>query len=493
MCRLASLWLLLSLLLPRALLATTVTYHLREEQTSGTFVGNVERDMLINKELEPQDAINLKYTLSSTGNPQASLFSMNETSSTITTNERIDREEVCPGQVDCQITLSIAVYRRTENTLDLFKLWNAVINIIDTNDNAPTFPQPYVSLSVPESVPPMHVLRTSGAEDRDKGGNNSVQEYRLSPPSLVFGLNVVRNPDGSSDLGIVVKQQLDREEQEFYILTVVVTDGGFPQRTGSLTVNVTVADVNDNPPVFARSSYNVSVEENVIVGTPVVQVNATDRDKDINGQVTYSFSPRVTEEVRTRLQIDPNSGVISARGDIDFEERQQYQFLVEAKDRGSPQLSGATVVVLNVQDVNDNSPQININLTPGGDSLAEDEAVGKFIAHVSVSDRDSGQNSAVVCSMRDEHFTLQKFYDHAHNMYKVLLSEPLDYEAAHAHLVSITCRDSGRPPLASSSSFTVQVRDVNDNAPEFERQAYMGSVIENRLDSRQLLQVGLRS
>lgn len=486
-CRPLSLFLFLAFL-PRFTEAASVTYPFREEQDNGTYVGNIERDMLLQGELDPLDAFNLEYTLSTDGNPQAALFAINATSSTITTAQRIDREAVCPGLLKCEIKLTVAVYKRG-TSLDLFKLWHAVVSISDINDNHPTFPQPAVSLSVPESVPPQHVLHTSGAEDRDTGGSNSVQSYSISPPNPLFGLNVVANPDGTSDLGIVIKGQLDREQQEFYQLKVVVTDGGFPAKTGSLTVNITVADINDNRPEFARSSYNVSVEENVRAGAAILQVSASDRDSGPNGDVTYSFSPRVSALVRNRLQIDTHTGVISARGPIDFEEERRYQFLVEARDQGNPQLSGAAVVVLNVQDVNDNAPQIVVNLTPGSDNVTEDEAVGKFIAHVSVSDRDSGQNSVVVCSMSDDHFTLQKLYDHANNMYKVLLSRPLDYEAAPSHRVSITCRDSGRPALANSTSFTVHVRDVNDNAPAFSQPTYTASVTENKLDVHYLLQV----
>ncbi|XP_076468205.1 protocadherin-7-like isoform X1 [Babylonia areolata] len=478
----------LFLCLVRVTEQATVTYQLREEQESGTFVGNIERDMLIRGELDPQDAFNLKYTLSSAGKDGAALFSMNETSSTITTASRIDREEVCPGEADCQIKLSIAVYKRGKS-LDLFKLWNAEVNINDINDNSPTFPQPYVSLSVPESVPPPHVLHTSGAEDRDKGGSNSVQEYRLSPPSSLFDLNVGRNPDGSADLGIVIKQQLDREVTESYLLRVMVTDGGFPQRTGSLTINITVADINDNRPKFFRGTYNVTVRENVSPGETILHVSATDLDKGPNGDITYAFSSRVTEDVRTHLQIDEYTGIISARGPIDYEERKHYQFSVEARDSGNPSMTGTAAVILNILDVNDNAPQININLTPGGSNLTEDEAVGKFIAHVSVSDRDSGQNSVVICSMEDDHFSLNKFYDHANNMYKVLLSHALDFETSSSHRVTITCRDTGSPPLANSTGFLVHVRDVNDNAPVFSQNTYTASVIENQLQSQALLQV----
>ncbi|KAL8574391.1 hypothetical protein ACOMHN_062904 [Nucella lapillus] len=483
-------WLLLVHLLLLACVseAVSVTYQLREEQESGTFVGNIERDMLISGDLDAQDAFNLKYTLSSADKNGASLFSMNETSSTITTAGRIDREAVCPEEVDCQVKLSIAVYKRGKS-LYLFKLWNAVVNINDINDNSPTFPKPYVSLSVPESVPPPHVLHTGGAEDKDKGGRNSVQEYRLSPPNPLFDLNVGRNPDGSADLGIVIKQQLDREVTESYLLRVIVTDGGFPQRTGSLTVNITVADINDNRPKFFRGTYNVTVRENTPVDQAILQVSATDQDQGPNGDLTYTFSSRVTDDVRTHLQIDEFTGIISARSPIDYEEKNHYQFTVEAKDNGNPSMTGTTAVVINIEDANDNAPQININLTPGGSNLTEDEAVGKFIAHVSVLDRDAGQNSVVICSMEDDHFSLQKFYDHANNMYKILLSHPLDYETSSVHRVTITCRDTGAPPLTNSTGFTMHVRDVNDNAPVFSQSTYTGTVIENQLRSEALLQV----
>lgn len=465
-----------------------VIYTHTEEQPRGTFVGNIRYDMLLRQELSPEENTNLRFRLTNSSGSQAYLFTINETSSTISTTQRIDREAVCPQQRDCLVTLEIAVYKQGAATLDLFKLWKAVVNITDMNDNAPKFPAAQVSLSVSESASPARVL-TRGAVDPDTGGNNSVQAYRLTPLSPptegLFRLSVVGNLDGSSDLEIVINQEVDRETRDFYQLLITAVDGGYPQKSGSLTVNITVADVNDNKPRFLQQSYNATVEENVGLQTPILQVMAVDDDIGDNARIKYVLSPRATDIVRNSLTIDSQTGVISVLGSIDYEANKQFQFLVEARNEAPSYWSTEAFVVINVLDTNDNAPQISINLSPDGTNLLESEPVGKFVAHVSVSDLDDGDNGRVSCSVDDPSFSLENLWD----MYKVILSMPLDYEAAPSHRVTITCRDHGQPALSSSASFTVQVLDVNDLAPIFSKNIYTSSITENSYEVQKLLQV----
>jgi hypothetical protein len=203
------------------------------------------------------------------------MFTMNQTSSSITTMQRIDREAVCPGQTDCVARLRVNVYNRALN-FDLIKIWDVFINITDVNDNEPVFPSPTVVLSVPENVPVGHILHTSGAEDLDKGGTNSVQSYELAETgwSDLFRLKVTTSPDGLTDLGLELLEPLDRETRSLYQLKIVAYDKGYPMRSGSVMVNVTVADINDNRPKFDLDAYNVSVAENVRLGSPILQVRA---------------------------------------------------------------------------------------------------------------------------------------------------------------------------------------------------------------------------
>lgn len=42
---------------------------------------------------------------------------------------------------------------------------------------------------------------------------------------------------------------------------------------------VTIEDENDNPPEFSKSSYSVSIPENLPDGTQVLEVAASDKDE----------------------------------------------------------------------------------------------------------------------------------------------------------------------------------------------------------------------
>ncbi|XP_050417185.1 protocadherin-11 X-linked isoform X2 [Patella vulgata] len=465
-----------------------LTYNLRENQEVGTFVGNVARESLLYGNISESEFQRLKFTFFTQGNPNAKLFTIDEHSSTIRTAEVVDREAICPLKVDCSVALDIAVYMRESgrNAFNLYKLMKVMVIIDDVNDNAPTFPRARISLTVPESVLSGHVLLTSGAVDADMGHNNSIQSYDLIPSSGMFGLKVVKNWDGSSDLGIVVKHPLDRETRDEFQVKVIAKDGGYPIKTGSVIIDIKVTDVNDNRPVFRNSTYNISVFENIPKNRTVLQLSTVDADEGINGQVKYKYSSRVSDKVRNAFGIEEETGRIYSKGSIDYETTKQYQFMVEAHDGGSPPLSSQALVTIDVEDENDNAPKISINLSPEGTDISEAVDTKKFVAHVSVTDADFGNNKNVRCTMSDTHFALESFFD---TSYKIVLGKKLDHETQATHNVTVTCTDQGRIPLSSTESFMVNVLDENDNFPEFSQTMYTGSIIENNDVGEEILRV----
>ncbi|XP_071088396.1 protocadherin-11 X-linked-like isoform X1 [Haliotis cracherodii] len=470
---------------------SVITYHIPEEQDIGWFVGNLARDSTLYLTIDESEFQRMKFNFFTQGNPYVKLFHMDEKSSTIRTAEVIDREEVCSFKILCEMKLEIAVYIRDpkRGTYDLYKLMQVKMVVDDINDNTPMFPHKVIHLSVPESVPVNHRLLASGAIDKDMGQNNSVQEYQLIPRNGMFGLDVVKNLDGSADLAIIVKHRLDRETRDFFQLMVKAMDGGMPQKTGSAIINITVTDVNDNRPAFLDSTFNVSIQENKPKNSTVVVVSAVDQDAGSNGKISYYFSQRVSQTVRQSFAIDEKTGIVFANGPIDYETQTQFQFMVEAKDHGNPSLSSLAAVIINILDVNDNYPHISINLAPEASHISEGMETGKFIAHVSVSDADVGMNSLVMCSLNDHHFALEKFYENLQNIYKVVLAQRLDHETAATHKVTITCKDQGDPPKSNSTSFIITVMDENDNAPVFSGHSYSGSIIENNSVGEEILQV----
>ncbi|XP_041357970.1 protocadherin-9-like isoform X2 [Gigantopelta aegis] len=478
-------------LLPFAVLclieANRLAYQIKEEERAGLRVGNVAIDSLLQGNLSATESKNMKYVFFSQGNPFSHLFLIDEKDSTITTAQKIDRESVCHSRLECVLNLDIAIYKKDlmRNVYDLFQLMQAKVTLIDINDNPPAFPQSTVSLSVPESVPLNHMLLASGAVDSDTEPF-SIQTYKISPQTGMFGLKEQRNLDGSSDLAIVVKHSLDRETKDFFQVVVTAIDGGNPPKSGSVLINITVTDVNDNEPAFLKSVYNVSIYENRPINSTILQVSAVDQDLDQNGEVSFQFSSRLVPKA---FGIDPKTGNIYAKGEIDYESNEQFQLIVKAHDHGTPELSSFATVIINVLDENDNAPQININLSPEGTDISEGVEIGKFIAHVSVSDADTGLNGAIMCEMSDSHFALQQFYNNVFNIFKITLNKSLDHERFPTHNVTVKCRDNGKIPKWNSTSFTVTVLDENDNSPEFSRAMFTGSIQENNDIGEEILQV----
>lgn len=456
----------------------SLKYDLLEQQSRETFVGNVAVDSLLKANVTQEELERMKFQILTQGSKDASYFIIDEKSSTIKTASVLDREVLCEFEVKCVLEFSVAVYKQDQqhSSLDLFKIFAIKVNILDANDNAPTFPQSQVALDVQESVPVDFVLLTSGAVDPDMGINNSIKSYTLKPSNEMFGLKEIKNIDGTTDLGLVVRYKLDRETLDFYQVEIVAKDGGFPQRSGTVMVNITVIDDNDNKPLFSQAKYDASIPENHPVGKNVLTLSAQDLDINENGEFTFAFNSRVPQKIKDKFAVNKTSGAIYTISEIDYEEEDNYQFLVEVQDKGREPKSSTSVVNINILDVNDNAPQISVNLLPDGTDILESAEVGRYVANFAVSDLDSGPNGEIQCQVLGEFFKIEEIFN---NMYKVIIKSPLDYESRHVHNVTIQCQDQGIPQHQNTSSFLINVLDVNDNNPVFLQSIYRATIKEN--------------
>ena len=146
-------------------------------------------------------------------------------------------------------------------------------------------------------------------------------------------------------------------------------------------------------------------------------------------------------------------------------------------------LTSHTTVVVRVDDVNDNSPQISVNtLTPlGVATVAENSEAGTFVAYVSVEDADSGDNGQFSCAVTTsgERFALHQTFPPG-EFQLVTAAAPLDRERRAGYDVTITCADAGGERARTSQTVVhVTVADVNDNPPRFSRDAYEFEIVEN--------------
>ncbi|XP_063133134.1 protocadherin alpha-4 isoform X15 [Rattus norvegicus] len=435
-------------------------YSVPEEAKHGTFVGRIAQDL----GLELAELVPRLFRVAS--KDRGDLLEVNLQNGILFVNSRIDREELCGRSAECNIHLEVIVDRPLQ-------VFHVEVEVRDINDNPPLFPTTQKTLFILESRLLDSRFPLEGASDADVG-SNALLTYRLSTNEH-FSLDVPPNHEQVKPLGLVLRKPLDREEAAEMRLLLTATDGGKPELTGTVQLLITVLDVNDNAPAFDRSLYTVKLSENVPNGTLVIKVNASDLDEGVNGEVMYSFSSDVSSDIKSKFHVDAVSGEITAIGIIDFEECKAYKIPLEARDKGFPQLPGHCTVLVEVVDANDNAPQLTISSLSL--PVSEDSQPGRVVTLISVFDRDSGTNGQVTCFL-NPHIPF-KLVSTFKNYYSLVLDSALDRETISNYDVVVTARDGGSPSLWVTASVSVEVADVNDNAPAFSQSEYTVFVKEN--------------
>ncbi|GCB65944.1 hypothetical protein scyTo_0000506 [Scyliorhinus torazame] len=425
-----------------------IHYSIPEELEHGAFVGNVAEDLALNVwELTAR-----KFRLVS--DEPMRYVEVNLENGKLFVRDRIDREQLCRQSSTCSLNLQIAL----DNPAEIHPI---AVEILDVNDNSPRFTKSEFNLPINELIAPGARFPLESAHDQDVG-TNTVGNYHISPNDH-FGLKVQKRSDGINSAQLLLTKYLDREKQATFQLVLTAVDGGFPPRSGTTRIRITVVDVNDNAPVFDQETYRASVAENVARGTLVTKINAVDSDEGTNAELTYSFTSHVSQKFRELFTLEPATGEIRVQGLLDFEESSVYELDLQAVDNGSAGMVGHTKVVVGLIDTNDNAPDLDVTLVSS--AVREDAPPGTVIALVSVTDLDSGQYGEVQCQVPPQlPFNLQKS---SRNNYKLVTTAMLNREIFPMYNISISAWDGGIPRLSTNKTVLVSVTDVNDNAPRF--------------------------
>ncbi|XP_014384481.1 PREDICTED: protocadherin gamma-B3-like [Myotis brandtii] len=446
-------------------LAEHIRYTIPEEVARGSLVGNLAKDLGLGvRDLPTQ---NLRISA------KKKFFTVNTENGDLLVGDRIDREQICGKKSTCVLEFEMVA----EKPLNFFHI--AVV-IQDVNDNPPTFSQNITELEISELALTGATFALESAQDSDVGVN-SLQQYYLSP-NPHFSLTQKENPDGTTYPELVLKAPLDREEQSYHHLVLTAVDGGEPARSCTTQIRVIVADANDNPPVFTQDTYRVSVPENLPVGSSVLRVMATDLDEGINAEITYTFI-NIGKAVRQLFKLNSQTGEVSTGGRLDFEERERYTIGVEAKDGGRH--TAHCKIQIDILDENDNAPEITLDAE--SKHIQEDVELGTVVALIKTHDLDSGFNGEILCQLHGN--SPFKIVQDTKNTYKLVTDGALDREQTTEYNITITATDKGKPPLSSKTSVTLNIDDVNDNAPVFHQASYLVRVAENNPPGASIAQV----
>ncbi|XP_068570894.1 protocadherin gamma-A4-like isoform X32 [Cebidichthys violaceus] len=374
------------------------------------------------------------------------------------------------GVIDFEEISSFEMRVKAKDGLGLTSYAKVIIDVTDINDNAPVIYLQSLTNPIPENVSPGTEVGIINVQDRDSETNRQVRcSIQQNVPFKLL-------PSIKNYYSLVTTGQLDRELESDYNITITATDEGSPPLSSSKTVQLSVADINDNPPVFEEQSYSAYVTENNKPGSTLCSVTARDPDWRQNGTVIYSLLPGEVNgaPVSSYLSVNGDTGVIHAVRSFDYEQFRSFKVHVTARDNGSPPLSSNVTVSVFVSDVNDNSPQILYPAPEGNSFMTElvPKAAhgGSLVSKVIAVDADSGQNAwlsyHIVKSTDPGLFTIGLHSGEIRTQRDISESDSMKQN------LIVSVKDNGQPSLSATCSMYLLISDNLAEVPELKDISY---------------------
>ncbi|XP_037833395.1 protocadherin gamma-A10 isoform X38 [Kryptolebias marmoratus] len=403
---------------------------------------------------------NVSYEFDHVSDENNNVFSIDSTSGEVKVSRMLDYEE--KTSYEMQITAKDGLGLVSSSTL--------IIEVTDVNDNAPVISIKSLKNPVPENIQLGTEVGLINVQDRDSDSNEKVRcsIQQIVPFKLV--------PSIKNYYSVVTTGQLDREIVSDYNITISATDEGSPPLSSSKTVHLSVADINDNPPVFEEQSYSAYVSENNKAGSTLCSVTARDPDWRQNGTVIYSLLPGEVNgaPMSSYVSVNGDTGVIHAVRSFDYEQFRSFKVHVMARDNGSPPLSSNVSISVFVSDVNDNSPQILYPAPEGSSFMTElvPKAAhgGSLVSKVISVDADSGQNAwlsyYIVKSTDPGLFTIGLHSGEIRTQRDISEADSMKQN------LIVAVKDNGQPPLSATCAMYLLISDNLAEVPELKDISY---------------------
>ncbi|XP_076032082.1 neural cadherin isoform X3 [Oratosquilla oratoria] len=418
----------------------------------------------------------IRYTLNAKSQG-AGTFNIGPTSGIVRLAKELDFEDVRQPHI-YQLMVTA-----TEDSGGFSTSVDLTIKVTDVNDNPPKFDLPdYQAHNIDEDIPIGSSILKVKARDEDSGSNAEIV-YSVSDDHFkVDNKGIIYN-----------KKTLDADDNNaYYEFTVTATDRGEPPKEGTATIRIYTKNKNDEEPKFSQQVYTPNVDENAGPNTLVTTVVASDKDGD---NVEFGFVGG--EKNSGQFVIEKMTGVIRLHpGQISLD-RDKYELNVTAVDDGeccpggshSPHTSTAVVVVF-ITDVNDNKPIFH-DCTSYHAKVEESAPNGSSVITVQATDEDKGVNGQVRYSIVQQPNQKGTKFTVDPETGAVTTNKVFDREGEDGKFVSVTVKatDNGDPSLEGVCSFTVEITDINDNPPLFDRQKYVENVKQDTNVGANILRV----
>ncbi|XP_052063814.1 protocadherin Fat 4-like isoform X2 [Mytilus californianus] len=371
-------------------------------------------------------------------------FSIDSKTGEVKNARAFDREK----ETEREFKYTIVANEEGELKCSLVVIGEITITVTDQNDEPPEFnSHSYTATVMENALEKLMVVPEISTTDKDL---NPTVTYSISTYTNKFAID-------SSTGTIRTISQIDREYNKSLTVGVVATDG---VNSVTTTVTVKILDANDNNPQFDSGQNSVSVSENSSIGAHVTTILANDADDGKNADITFDLVSNGGP-----FRINQTAGEITVTGKLDRESSESHRVIIYARDNGKQIRSSSMSVTITVLDANDNPPVFTIDEIEV--EFEENKNCSNRISTISATDADkSGSiNSQITYSLLSgngmHHFILDPS-----GILKC--NKTLNYEEQSSYQITVKAQDNGSPPLSSTQSVIINLRDVNDNVPIFE-------------------------
>ncbi|XP_072941019.1 cadherin-87A [Epargyreus clarus] len=431
-----------------------------------------DADAVLTEEDKANGYVDVRYVLRG---ENAELFSINNVTGVIQVapNKTLDRER------QSVLRMEIEAFDTPKGGADRLKsVATILVDVLDVDDNSPTFEKNVYTAVVPENVPIGISVINMTATDPDEGLGGEIK-YEFLDEGEASGLFTIDPLTGE------VKTRRDltgRGRTDPYRLLVGATDGGGHSGDTSLSLYIGDVSANDGVPRFIRPAdgENLTVSENATIGTPVYQVVASDPDDPTqpSGQLHYSIQQSNADA--KVFAIDPTTGIITTRQSLDRERKAAYTLVLLVTDGGKPPQQSSRIATVRVADVDDHKPHFGRNLDdpPVLLTTKEEVPIGTVIGKLEAIDEDEGDNAAIDYTITaGNEFALVKLKRTNDSKALVIAAARLDREAVSKQLITVKCFKYGTTPRLnkgynrldpSEIQVLIKILDIDDHLPEFE-------------------------